>query len=524
MDSPDAPKIHTTNGPDHTHPYYGILPYIATNRPITIMGTTFYSSIDTSSVPDQHRAPLNQLLNMFYIRDRHRITRMSYTYVELIENRPEPQIEALKRVHNLLAFLIGSAWPYETATFYLLREGTFRSHSSQWPGLGVTVEGDVPTSQSTSTYSETPCFTGIKNLDNRFKRSVGVMRDGRIFGDSDNTAGLSIVQDLVTIIQRSIEARDHWAIAQLIKTPSDVVRRDAFCKRIFRSLAWFNQSKSRNLENQEIRVVLLAMAFESLLGIDIGPAQSQDKGKNSAGTRTTEHFIGALLTLLGPVKNLREWAAQFYDARSSAVHRGFADSLHLRTQLDDNNRFAVGGLADIGETIYKLCINTTLAGHFAAKNYRLAGALVHVQEIIVKLIKVLKDPKSNTNEKWEKVKETGNLIQNYTINQIQENTTYEVVVLLLQLYLNLPTSHTDTARSSLEKLTQAAKTKDVNQSLAQDIQRLIHQSHGKPELIFTELEHAEAAGLAQILQWACHAIILFGDRRTHPAQQTQIND
>ena len=525
IESPDSPLIQTTDGPNRDHPYYGILPYIATKDPVKIMGTIFHSSSDISNVPVQHREPLDRLFNMFYIRDRHRITTMSHTFVNLIENRPQPQIEELKRVHNLVAYLIGYPWPYETATLYLLREGKFVSPSSQWPGFGITIEGDVPTFQPASAYSEIPCFMGIKNLDNRFKRSVAVMRDGKIYGNSDGTAHLPIVNDLATTIKRFTDVKEHWAIAQLINTPPDVVGRDAFCIRLFQSLAWFNQSKSQNLENQEIRLVLIAMAFESLLRIDLRPAPSQDNGKKTTGTRPTEHFIGALHTLLGPVNNLEKWASQFYEARSNAVHQGFANSLHLRTGPDKKKPFAVGGLADIGETIYRLCVNTTLAGHFVTKNYRLAGALVHVQEIIITLIKVLKDPKSGTDQKWEKVKDAGSLIHNYTTNQIQENTTYEVVELLLDLYLNLPSSQANTNRRPLQALATAAREKDLEQlvPLAREIPQQIHESRGTPNFIFEGLEDANAVGIAQILQWACHAIILFDDRRRHAAQQTQSN-
>ena len=150
---------------------------------------------------------------------------------------------------------------------------------------------------------------------------------------------------------------------------------------------------------------------------------------------------------------------------------------------------------------------------------------MHVQEIIIKLIKVLKDPKSGTDQKWEKVKDAGSLIRNYTTNQIQENTTYEVVALLLDLYLNLQSSQANTNRRALEDLATAARAKDLERltPLAKEMPQLIQNSVRTPAFIFTGLGHAEAVGAVQILQWACHAIILFHDQRRHAAQHTQSN-
>src|SRR5260370_12920103 len=141
----------------------------------------------------------------------------------------------------------------------------------------------------------------------------------------------------------------------------------------------------------------LAVAFEALLNLE-------------EGDKITARFRETVMTLLGSVPRLDSWAEQFYNARSSAAHKGKV--LHyMFYAIDwDKNRFPsvysgkdtkalpYRSLTVYGRRIFRLCLTAILSGARVAEDDGLSGLFIHNQERLEKILQQLKQT-TNAPEK-----------------------------------------------------------------------------------------------------------------------------
>jgi hypothetical protein len=145
--------------------------------------------------------------------------------------------------------------------------------------------------------------------------------------------------------------------------------------RIFTALEWYNRSSSGHA-TEDVALVHLATAFESLLGLEQGPD-------------LTVRFKDTILCLLGKTPLLDSWIEQFYKARSKILHEGYwphlvfyaADSKSYREILKGKQEGVVyRRLTSYGRRVFRLCLNTLLAGTILAEETKLHSLFVHNQE------------------------------------------------------------------------------------------------------------------------------------------------
>ena len=516
----ESPAIPTRSGPSIIHTYYGILPYIWTENPVSIFGTTFRGNHDLTGLPAVDAQNLRDIFQVFYLRHNERIGQMSYTILQLRENSPEPQLKRLSEAHQLLAFLLSDhSYPYEQATLYLLRLGTFHGRVAQ-PGGPVILEGQRANLKphAGGAMESVPVFMGLRNADNRFSRIVSVRADSKIYGDSDRHR-LGVLTHFSNLLDQQLRRKSHWPITHLVETTPVLASKDTFLEKLFRSLNWYNQSTSSKLENEETRLVFLATAFECLLDISLSEPDMED-GAAASPRKTsgvTEHFVRSLQTLLGPVPRLQEWANQFYSSRSSAVHRGRAESLHFRagSSKKGEQKLSINSLADLGERIYRICVVTVLAGHYAAEEFDIAGSFVHTQELVFRVIKALNDPNKFPDEKLKEVQRISRSIRNYAIEGITEPTVYEATALLVDLFLQTAPPMSTGLKAAMEDLVASAKLKG-NQEVYESMSKFMCFFPGglRIDASLQGNERLTTMGVYQFLGWASHATTLFHEQHT----------
>jgi hypothetical protein len=144
----------------------------------------------------------------------------------------------------------------------------------------------------------------------------------------------------------------------------DRARISLFDERVLTALEWYNRSCSGGLDD-EVLLINLAVAFESLLGLE-------------AGEKVTARFNQAIEVLLGPIPRLRSWSTQFYDARSQIVHEGRTRRL-MFVPVDDPSKSKGSGedlryrdLMVYGRTVFRICAVTILTGARLAEKLRVA--------------------------------------------------------------------------------------------------------------------------------------------------------
>jgi hypothetical protein len=511
----ESPAIPTRSGPNITHTYYGILPYIWTENPVTIFGTTFRGNHDLADLKASDAENLKKLFQIFYLRYNERISQMSYAIVQLIENNPEPQFKRLSAAQQLLAFILNKySYRYEQSTLYLLRLGTLHVPVQQSNGPIVL---ESPRPSVSGGWETVPAYIGLRNIDNRFKKAISVRLDAKIYGNSD-MHNFGVLTHLERLVDQQSRTSEDWPIVRLLETKPERMGNDTFLERVFRSLKWYNQSTSNTLESEEAGLVFLATAFECLLEVSL--SESEMEGEAVKGARrnpgVTEHFVRSLQTLLGPVPRLPEWATQFYNARSAAIHRGRAEAHHFLAgpSKHKGQQLSIKSLADLGMMIYRICFTTVLAGHFAAEKFDLAGSFFHTQELVNRVIKVLKDTNKSPDDKLREVQRISSSIRNYGIEAITESTVYEATALLLDVFLQMAPPMDAGLKAAMEELAASAKLKGnpaVYESMSM-FMRFFPRGIW-PDDSLKGNERLIAIGVYKFLGWASHATILFHEQR-----------
>ncbi|MFW6116561.1 MAG: hypothetical protein ACOC6F_02435, partial [bacterium] len=189
-------------------------------------------------------------------------------------------------------------------------------------------------------------------------------------------------QDLSRDLQ-AFELDNHaWPVLHLMQTRKRLLQESE--ERIFTALQWYNQSCSGSA-TEEVALVHLATAFESLLGLEQGQA-------------LTARFTDTILSLLGKTPRLDSWTEQFYRARSKILHEGGWPHLGFyAADRDDYKKILKGQsqaatyrhLTSYGRRVFRLCLITLLSGALAAEETNLHSLFVHNQERLESICEVL---------------------------------------------------------------------------------------------------------------------------------------
>jgi hypothetical protein len=348
-----------------------LLPYLKTSDRVVIRGIEFRSSADMEGLAADTASHLQILSRLFLQRGQSAIENMVCATVSLPADRKKAS-EVLSRVSEaqlLLAYLYtgphpggGSSLSSELATVFAVEPDSVPS-ILVW-GVRTADRADM-----------IPGYSGTRNLH----LQAYFTEESRIPPDPPWMTQ-NYFQDLRHDIEEFLNNRRNWALAVLFDPLSPCGPETV--ARAFLGLNWYSRS-CRESASPEEAIVALSIAFESLFRL--------------SSDRLTERFKEAVLTLLGPVERLDSWIEQFYDARSKTVHEGQPPELYFYVRPKSSRRGAKGpeeGLAlrplwEYGLRVFRLCLNTLLAGATAAKDAGLEESFVHNQERLERICRHL---------------------------------------------------------------------------------------------------------------------------------------
>lgn len=331
-------------------PQFGIaiFPCLKTSEPICIGGYTFRSTTDLSGLSDEQALAVSEVATMLYARDDVRIAESVYAITEpLGSHRPGPTIERLDRVRALVAYLYSSPHPTSGDAFM----------PSQFASLAVvepanvstflvrpengTILPPLPEGYVVDDWHQTPGYEGTYN-----RQPIWLAKGSRLYGGHPDTT-LNIAQNLFIDIGRFGSA-DRWGrelLLDLLDQPPA-----PFMERIFTAIDWYNLATGRH-DQSDRSLLSLAIAFEVLLELP-----SSEK---------TDRLADSIALLLGRTSRLREWASQFYTARSQVAHEGRVRDwwfYSVRPTQKGAASHKFGSIMTYGLEIFQLCLTTILTG------------------------------------------------------------------------------------------------------------------------------------------------------------------
>lgn len=358
---------------------FAFFPYLKTSEPVHYRGLIIRSSDDLTCLPQDAINHLEMIKPMFFLRDHLRIQKMSYVF-----HAPGEGLEASEFTQRLLefqavaCFIYSSPHPtfghpflsYEHTSLYLfqpkrvLKYLIMNDHNVeiQPEALGLSFDSR----------DEMEGYEGRLNNKSYF----WVVPGSRIFPPAA-CLGLNISQDLrrdfaeVPKSRRYKPVSEYFAAREIDENLSE---------RILTALRWHNRTTSMDVD-EDVALVNLAIAFESLLGL-------------GTGEKVTNRFREAVSLLVGNVPRLDSWLTQFYEARSQIVHEGRSAST-MFVAADDprksltNPELEYRSLVSYGRQVFRVCVATILTGAQIAEELKLASLLVTNQQRLSRICEVL---------------------------------------------------------------------------------------------------------------------------------------
>lgn len=358
-------------------PAFGIavFPCLKTSAPTWIGGYNFRSTTDLAGLSDEQAAAVCEVAGMLYARDDVRIAKAAYAITEPLEVfRPGPVIGRLDRVRAVVGYLYSSPhpvngdafMPFEFSSLAVIQSANISAFLVR-PEHG-TIQPSPPEGFVVDSFHQTRGYEGNFN-----RRPLWLAKGSRLYGGHTSTI-LNIWQDLYSDIQQFREARRSGGelLLDLLDAPAS-----PFQERIFTAIDWYNDATESRYEIAK-SLLSLAVAFEVLLELPSG--------------EKTDRLADSISLLLGRTDRLKDWAAQFYAARSAVVHEGrVRDYSFYVTKSTKKGEYShsSGSIMTYGLEIFRLCLSTILAGAKLAEQSGLAERFVANSERYVRIAEKL---------------------------------------------------------------------------------------------------------------------------------------
>jgi hypothetical protein len=374
---------------------YLVLPYITTSKPVAIRGVTFRNSSDIQGISQEDESGLNILFKAFYLRDDLRIREFAYSALEY----DDAIDSSVARIHK------------QCSESCLLIEYLYSHPHASWRAMRPRTENALmymfchhPVATSYHAGSEFAEYTGLATgldesatlpgllgvLLRRHDARFTIVEGSRLY-PPDHHIDLNIgLRDLSHAVEEIMSDKTKWALANLLGNQEGELTEAE--RRCLYAMRWFADScRSNVFEDQAL--LLQAVAFETLLNIDPGNKE-----------KVTERFRTTIKTIVGGFPRIDSWIEQFYNARSRVVHEGgLPDSVYYAI---DRSKLPIKGkqkesplahhtLTEYGRTIFHLCLDTLLSGSKMAEEVGLQESLIHNQERLESICKMLGQESQN---------------------------------------------------------------------------------------------------------------------------------
>jgi len=320
---------------------------------------------------DEQAAAVREMGAMLHARDDVRIAEAAYSITEPLGSlRPGPIIERLDRVRTVVGYLYSSPhptngdafMPFEFASLAVVQPANVSTFIVR-PEHG-TVLPPLPEGFVADDHHHTPGYEGTYN-----RRPVWLAKGSRLYGGHTHTI-LNIAQDLCVDVggYRGAGRSGRELLLELLDRPPT-----PFGERIFTAVSWYNCANER-YDELDKNLLSLAIAFEVLLELPSG--------------EKTDRLTDSIALLLGRTARLKDWASQFYAARSQVAHEGrvrdwWFYSAKPAQKGEPSHRF--GSVMTYGLEIFQLCLATILTGAKLAEQSSLVERFVANSERYIQI-------------------------------------------------------------------------------------------------------------------------------------------
>lgn len=308
---------------------------------------------------------------------------MCFAFFRIDESQMSDTLQRVYEAQSIIAYLYGTPdqsgrpfLPSDQMSVYVFEAGVERA---EWTR---TLLGSPPkraTSTNNTLSEKVDWYEGRVN----WSHDIFATKSSRIYPEKRHL-GLNITQTLNHDLFMKLQKSDMWAFQKLVEADKPI--NVDLEKQIFIAINWFNRS-NRLDQPEDINLVFLAIAFESLLNLENGP-------------EVTKRFKETVITLLGPIPRLEEWLEAFYRERSKIVHEGLANNMEFKILEGKSSKNPLRTLSfplrhrpltSYGYVIFRLCLNAILSGHQLAESFGLREFLRHNQERLEDICQLLKD-------------------------------------------------------------------------------------------------------------------------------------
>lgn len=373
-------------------PQFGIaiFPCLKTSAPLRIGGYTFRSTTDLAELPDEQVTAVTEIAAMLYARDDVRIAKATYAITEPLGSlRPGSVIERLYQVRAVVGYLYSSPhptqgvpfMPFEFASLAMVQPANVSTFLVR-PEYG-TILPPLPQDFIADDCHETLGYEGVYN-----RRPLWLVRGSRLYGGHTNTT-LNVAQDLSIDIGKfqGISRSGRDLLLELLERPLS-----PFGERIMTAIDWYNRANDQS-DEPDRNLLSLAVAFEVLLELP-----SSEK---------TERLTDGIALLLGRTARLKDWASQFYAARSQVAHEGRVRDWWFYSESPTQkgkslHRF--GSVMTYGLEIFQLCLTTILTGAKLAEKSQLAERFIANSERYIQITQSLSQFKGSTDDAIASIK------------------------------------------------------------------------------------------------------------------------
>ena len=357
-----------------------VFPFLKTSRPVHLGSLVFRSTDDLDGLPDDQAASVAEIADMLFALSNQRIEVASYAISDRIDldSRSTPaRLEEFGDIEAVVAYLYASPrhefndlfLTPENASIVVLTpnrvaEGLLRLRFN-------VVNVDEPVDLEADSAGFVDGYDGVIGLRHHFWVAPG----SRVYGTTPHPV-LNISQDLALDVERSWARADYRLLFELLM---DRYRETDLRNRVFTAVRWFNRANSEHREKAE-SFICLAVALETLLRLP----------HDAKKTR----FVDAIALLLGRVPRLEDWATQFYEARSRAVHEGNVGEVAFVTQSTlskQTEAITYQSLLAYGREVFQLCLGTVLTGASLSSRADLEAKLIANSERFATVCRTLND-------------------------------------------------------------------------------------------------------------------------------------
>lgn len=367
-------------------------PFLKTSEPVRLGSLNFRSTDDLDGLPEDQAAAVAEIADMLFAMGNQRIKRASYAIVDRIDlgnwNTPE-KLEPLGDIEAFVAYLYANPRyefnnvlfrPEHTSSVVLTPSRVDAALVRLTYNVINLVDAVDPDSDSIRRLDG---YDGVLGLRHYFWVAPG----SRIYGTIPRPL-LNISQDLAVDVERSRARVDYRLLLELLVEDR---RHGNLADRVFRAVRWFNRANSKHRDEAE-SFICLAVALETLLRL---PTETKK-----------DRFIDAIALLLGRVPRLDVWAAQFYEARSRAVHEGSVGPTAF-IPLSNLNKQSGGttyqSLLAYGREVFQLCLGTILTGAALSSRADLQAKLISNSERYATVCKTLTDDSLHIKTRLEQL-------------------------------------------------------------------------------------------------------------------------